>query len=132
MALILTFSQWEKGLRGIFTFIPTNEDEIMVETEYRLDELMVLEASRYISDGDTVMVGTGLPMVAGLLAQKNHAPNMCYIVETGPIAPEVIPTPVSVSDPRLLEAVICAEPVPTAVIRPSSLTVTTPVGGTTV
>ena len=102
MALILTFSQWEKGLRGIFTFIPTNEDEIMVETEYRLDELMVLEASRYINDGDTVMVGTGLPMVAGLLAQKNHAPNMCYIVETGPIAPEVIPTPVSVSDPRVM------------------------------
>ena len=63
---------------------------------------MVVEASRYITDGDVVMVGTGLPMVAGLLALKNHAPNMAYIVETGPIAPEVIPTPVSVSDPRVM------------------------------
>ena len=63
---------------------------------------MVVEASRYIADGDIVMVGTGLPMVASLLAQKNHAPNMCYIVETGTIAPEVIPTPVSVSDARVM------------------------------
>ena len=63
---------------------------------------MVVEASRYINDGDTVMVGTGMPMVASLFAQKNHAPHMCYIVETGPVAPEVIPTPISVSDPRVM------------------------------
>ena len=69
---------------------------------YALDELMVLEASRYINEGDTVLVGTGLPMIAGLLAQRNHAPHMCYVVETGPIAPDVIPTPISVSDPRLM------------------------------
>ena len=69
---------------------------------YGLDELMVVEASRYINDGDVVMVGTGLPMVAALLALKNHAPNMCYVVETGPIAPDVIPTPTSVSDARVM------------------------------
>lgn len=73
-----------------------------MERSYAPDELMVVEASRYISDGDTVMVGTGLPMVASLFAQKSHAPNMCYIVEAGPIAPEVIPTPTSVSDPRVM------------------------------
>lgn len=70
--------------------------------EYSLDELMVVEASRYIDDGDVVMVGTGMPMVASLFAQKNHAPQMCYIVETGPVAPQVIPTPISVSDPRVM------------------------------
>ena len=70
--------------------------------EYSLDELMVVEASRYIDDGDVVMVGTGMPMVASLFAQKNHAPRMCYIVETGPVAPQVIPTPISVSDPRVM------------------------------
>ena len=73
---------------------------------YTLDELMVVEASRYIADGDIVMVGTGLPMVASLLALKNHAPNMCYIVETGTIAPEVIPTPISVSDPRVMHRAV--------------------------
>ena len=74
----------------------------MTQERYGLDELMVIEASRYIGDGDNVLVGTGLPMVAGLFALRTHAPNMCYIVETGPIAPEVIPTPISVSDPRVM------------------------------
>ena len=71
-------------------------------TDYALDELMVVEASRHIEDGNVVMVGTGLPMVASLFALKSHAPNMCYVVETGPVAPEVIPTPTSVSDPRVM------------------------------
>ena len=77
-----------------------------MENGYTLDELMVVEGSRYISDGDTVLVGTGLPMVASLFAQKSHAPNMCYIVETGPVAPEVIPTPTSVSDARVMHRAV--------------------------
>ena len=73
---------------------------------YQLDELMVVEASRYIGDGDTVMVGTGLPFAAAFLAQKSHAPDMCYIVETGPIAPQLLPTPTSVSDPRVMHRAV--------------------------
>ena len=73
-----------------------------MDNGYGLDELMVVEASRYINDGDTVLVGTGMPMVASLFAQKSHAPHICYIVETGTIAPEVIPTPISVCDPRVM------------------------------
>ena len=74
----------------------------MTKQSFALDELMVIEASRYIADGDVVLVGTGMPMVAALMALKSHAPNMCYVVETGPIAPEVIPTPISVADPRVM------------------------------
>ena len=74
--------------------------------DYSLDELMVVEAARFINDGDTVMVGTGLPMVACLFAQKTHAPHMCYVVETGPVAPEVIPTPISVSDARVMHRAV--------------------------
>ena len=69
---------------------------------YTPDELMVVEAARHIQDGDIVMVGTGLPMVASLLALKSHAPDMCYVVETGAVAPQVIPTPTSVSDARVM------------------------------
>ena len=69
---------------------------------FSLDELMVIEGSRYIADGDIVLVGTGMPVVASLLALKNHAPNMCYIVESGPISPEVTGTPSSISDPRVM------------------------------
>ena len=77
-----------------------------MQNGYSLDELMVLEASRYIDDGDTVLVGTGLPMVTSLLAQRTRAPHMCYVVETGPVAPEVIPTPISVSDPRVMHRAV--------------------------
>jgi len=69
---------------------------------YGLDELMVVEASRHISDWDIVLIGTGMPVVAGMMALKNHAPNMCFVVETGPMAPEVIPTPSSVADARVM------------------------------
>ena len=70
------------------------------------DELMVAEAARRIRDGDVVLVGTGLPMLAGLLAQRTHAPNMCYVVETGPVAPRVLPTPISVSDTRVMHRAV--------------------------
>ena len=62
-----------------------------------LKEMMVIEASKFISNGDTVMVGTGMPFVASIFALKSHAPEMCFVVETGTIAPEVIPIPISVS-----------------------------------
>lgn len=68
---------------------------------FSVGELTVIEASRYINDGETVFAGTGLPLMATMLAQKTHAPNLCFVAETGPIAPIVLPTPLSVSDPRL-------------------------------
>jgi glutaconate CoA-transferase, subunit B len=70
--------------------------------DYTLNELMIIEAARHIRDGETVFVGTGMPMVAALYAQKTHARNMCFVVETGPISPEVLPVPTSVSDPKAM------------------------------
>jgi glutaconate CoA-transferase subunit B len=74
----------------------------MVSVNFELDELMVIESARHIRDGETVFVGTGMPMVAAMYAQKTHAPNMCFVVETGPISPQVLPVPTSVSDPRAM------------------------------
>lgn len=68
---------------------------------FSIEDLTVIEASRYIKDRETVFAGTGLPLMSTMLAQKTHAPNLCFVAETGPIAPIVLPTPLSVSDPRL-------------------------------
>ena len=54
---------------------------------YDLNELMIIEAARHIADGDVVIVGTGLPMVATTFAFKTHAPNMVVVVESGPLIP---------------------------------------------
>ncbi|MGC8809725.1 MAG: CoA-transferase subunit beta [bacterium] len=67
---------------------------------YKPDEIMIIESARHINDGEIVFAGTGLPLVAAMYAQKTHAPHMCFVIETGPIAPQVLPVPTSVSDPK--------------------------------
>jgi glutaconate CoA-transferase subunit B len=67
---------------------------------------MVIEAARQIRDGDVVFVGTGLPLLATTFAQRTHAPTLCFVVESGAIAPLVLPTPISVSDPRLMHKAV--------------------------
>ena len=39
--------------------------------------------SRQINDHETVYIGTGLPMVAGILAKKTHAPHITFVYESG-------------------------------------------------
>lgn len=65
-------------------------------------ELLVFEGARQIADGDCVIVGTGLPLLAGLVAQQTHAPRARLIIESGVVFPTVVPTPMSVVDPRLM------------------------------
>jgi len=69
-------------------------------------ELMVIEAARYLREGDVVFVGTGLPMLATTLAQRTHAPNVVIVIESGVIAPLVRPTPISVSDPKVMHRAV--------------------------
>jgi glutaconate CoA-transferase subunit B len=66
---------------------------------YTSDELMVIEASRFISNTDTVILGTGLPMVAAIFAQKTHAPEVNFVVESGSIDPILPFAPFTVADP---------------------------------
>lgn len=65
-------------------------------------ELLVFEGARQINDGDCVIVGTGLPLLAGLVAQQTRAPHTRLIIESGVVFPKVVPTPMSVVDPRLM------------------------------
>lgn len=66
---------------------------------YTGQELMVIEASRFIKGTDTVILGTGLPMVAAIFAQKTHAPDVNFVVESGSIDPILHSAPLTVADP---------------------------------
>jgi len=66
---------------------------------YTREELMVIEASRFIKSTDTVILGTGLPMVAAIFAQKTHAPDVNFVVESGSIDPILPSAPLTVADP---------------------------------
>ena len=67
---------------------------------YNMTEFMICAASRFLEDGKTVVVGTGLPMLAAMLAQKTHAPNLLMMFEAGGIAPLLPSLPMSVGDSR--------------------------------
>lgn len=71
----------------------------MSEVQYTPRELLACVAARLIKDGESVFVGTGLPLVGALLAHKTHAPNMMAIYECGAVGPEPRELPWSVSGP---------------------------------
>ena len=67
---------------------------------YNMTEFMICAASRVLEDNKTAVVGTGLPMLAAMLAQKTHAPNLLLMFEAGGIAPLLPALPMSVGDSR--------------------------------
>lgn len=69
---------------------------------------MACVASRFLEDKKVVFVGTGLPILAALLAQKLHAPNMTIVFEAGGIGSEVPALPISVGDSRTFHRALMA------------------------
>jgi len=69
-------------------------------TDYSPTELLACVASRLLEPGTSVFVGTGLPMIAAMLAQRTHAPGLLIIFEAGGIGPQVPVLPISVGDSR--------------------------------
>lgn len=63
-------------------------------------ELMICIAARHLEDGASVVVGTGAPCAAAMLAQKTTAPHLLITFEAGGIAPLLPTMPVSVGDSR--------------------------------
>jgi glutaconate CoA-transferase subunit B len=59
------------------------------KTEFTDVEFMICLAARLIEDNCTAFVGYGMPQIAGILAQKLYAPNICQVYEYGSIGPEV-------------------------------------------
>ena len=68
--------------------------------EYGLADLLCCAASREVQDHEIVFAGTGLPMVAIMLAQKTHAPNLKLIFEAGTLDGRPPEIPTSVGDAR--------------------------------
>ncbi len=63
-------------------------------------ELMICTAARHLEDGAIVVVGTGAPCAAAMLAQKTTAPNLTLMFEAGGIGPRLPRMPISVGDSR--------------------------------
>jgi glutaconate CoA-transferase subunit B len=70
--------------------------------EYTSSELLTINASRLLRDGDVVFVGVGLPNLACNLARNTHAPNLVMIYEAGVIGAQPSRLPLSIGDPTLV------------------------------
>jgi glutaconate CoA-transferase, subunit B len=72
----------------------------LTRTQYTTMELQAVASAREVPDGAFVFAGTGLPLLASMLAQFTTAPNMTLIMEAGIVGPHLEHLPISVSDPR--------------------------------
>jgi glutaconate CoA-transferase subunit B len=68
--------------------------------EYTKIEFLAACASRHVRDKENVFGGTGLPLLAALLAKETHAPNANLISEAGFIDARPKNVPLSVADTR--------------------------------
>ena len=71
-------------------------------TTYNASELMIINASRMLRNGDVVFVGVGQPNLACNLARRTHAPDLLMIYEAGVIGAQPERLPLSIGDPTLV------------------------------
>ena len=75
---------------------------------YTPTELLACVAAKMLEDKKSVFVGTGLPMIASMLAQRTHAPNLLMVFEAGGIGPQMPVLPISVGDSRTFYKAVAA------------------------
>lgn len=73
----------------------------------RTNEIMAVAGARELRDGETVVVGLGLPQVACMLARRTHAPGLTSLLEIGVVNTNPIDTPVGLADSRIFHGATC-------------------------
>jgi len=81
---------------------------MMAVEGFSLRKLQACVAARMLEDHRSVFVGTGLPMIAALLAQRTHAPGILILFEAGGIGPQPPVLPISVGDSRTFHRAVAA------------------------
>lgn len=71
-------------------------------------ELLACVASKLLENGKSVFTGTGLPIIATMLAQKTHAPDLLIIFEAGGMGAIIPILPISVGDSRTFHRGVAA------------------------
>ena len=71
-----------------------------MEGKYNLREFLAFSGASVLEDKKSVFVGTGLPIIASILAQRTHAPNLFIVFEAGGLGPQIPELPISVGESR--------------------------------
>src|SRR3990172_717398 len=84
------------------TDAPPAPPAIPAEPAYKRTELMAICAAREIRDGEIAFIGTGLPMLGGMLAKATTAPRCVMVFESGVVDARPKRTPLSIGDACLV------------------------------
>ena len=87
-------------LLGVTFEIIAFKEELEKMDDYNKIELMICQVARILEDNSTVVVGTGMPCAAAMLAQKTAAPNLTMFFEAGGVGPILPEMPISVGNSR--------------------------------
>jgi glutaconate CoA-transferase subunit B len=80
----------------------------MTEQNYSKTELMICLAARLFEDSTTCFIGTGIPMLAAMLASKTTAPNIVPVFEFGGLGAILEELPRAVGEARTFHKAISA------------------------
>jgi glutaconate CoA-transferase subunit B len=69
--------------------------------EFTTTELMAVCGARAIRNNEVVFVGTGIPLIAAMLAKRTHAPSAKIVYEAGFIDSNAVDIALSIADSRL-------------------------------
>ena len=74
-----------------------------VKVKITLAEIMIYNAALEVHDGDKVVIGQGLPIVACTLAKNFHAPEAVLMTEAGLVDIDPYRSPLHIADPTCLK-----------------------------
>jgi acyl CoA:acetate/3-ketoacid CoA transferase beta subunit len=78
------------------------------ENRYNLRQFLAFSGASVLEDKKSVFVGTGLPIIASMLAQKTHAPSLFIVFEAGGLGPILPELPISVGESRTYHKAVAA------------------------
>jgi glutaconate CoA-transferase subunit B len=81
---------------------------MLIEARYNTREFLAFTGARILEDEKTVFVGTGLPIIAVMLAQRTHAPKLVVVFEAGGLGPLLPELPISVGESRTFHKAVAA------------------------
>jgi acyl CoA:acetate/3-ketoacid CoA transferase beta subunit len=80
----------------------------IAEGRYNLREYLAFSGASVLEDKKSVFVGTGLPIIASMLAQRTHAPSLFIIFEAGGLGPQMPELAISVGESRTFHRAVAA------------------------
>ena len=61
------------------------------QPRYTASELLAVMSGRLLEDGQTILAGVGIPLLAVTLAQRLHGPGITILFEGGTLGPFIVP-----------------------------------------